>query len=79
MWFFAVGVKWVIYPVWVFGLTVGNLLRAIVVAVAKLIELEVGILAVGVALNTLQSAKEQGLTHHTQVLAQWVHNLYASI
>ena len=77
MWLFAVGVEWVIHPVWVFGLTVGNLLCVVVVAVAKLIELQVGVLAVGIALDTLESTKEQGLTHHTQVLAQWVHDLHA--
>ena len=65
MWLLAVGVEWVVGPVWVFGLAVSDLLRAVVVAVTELIELQVGVLAVRIALDTLQSAKEQGLTHDT--------------
>ena len=76
--FFAISIEWVEFPFRVFGLAGGNLLCIVVVAVAKLVELEVGILAVGIALDTLESAKEQGLAHDAQVLAEWVHDLDAS-
>ena len=61
---------------WVFGLASSNLLSIIVIAVAKLVKFQVGVLAVGIALDTLQTTKEKSLTHHTQVLAKWVHDLH---
>ena len=54
-------------------------LSVVVVAIAELVEFEVGILAVGIALDTLQSAEEQGLTHHAQILRKRVHYLDARI
>ena len=53
----------------------GSRVRFVVVTVTELIELEVGVLTVRVASDRLQTAKEQGLTHHAEVLAQGVHDL----
>ena len=49
------------------------------IAVSELIELEVAVFAVRVTSDGLQTAKEQGLTHHTEVLAQGVHDLDAGV
>ena len=58
------------------GVFVVLLLGREVVAVAKLEEAYVGVLAVHVAADALQSAEEEGLAHHAQVGAQRVHELH---
>ena len=47
------------------------------VAITELIELEVVVLAVRITCDGLQATKEQRLTHHTQILTERVHDLYA--
>ena len=46
-----------------------------VIAVSELEELQVGILAVGIVLDTFQTAEQQGCTHYVQVVAQRIHQV----
>ena len=57
----------------------GSRVRFVVVTISELIELEVAVFTVRVASDRLQSTEEQGLTHHTEVLAQGVHDLDTSV
>ena len=50
-----------------------------VIAIAELVELEVSVLAVGVTLYALQTAEQQRLAHHAQVLRKRVHDLHTTV
>ena len=50
--------------------------RVKAIDVAELEETTVGILALGIVLNALQTTIQQRATHHVQVATQRVHDLY---
>ena len=52
------------------------LLRVKLVAVAKLEETQVGVFAVHIIRQTLQTAEKQCLPHHVEVAAEGVHDLH---
>ena len=56
------------------GSLVGFFLLIIMIAVAKLEELQVGVLAVGIAHDALQTSEEQCLTHHAKVGRKRIHH-----
>ena len=51
------------------------LVSVIEVSVTEFEELQVGILTVGIVLDAFETTEQQSLTHHVQVVAQWVHQV----